>query len=476
MNNNKKIFGILKLISTLIILALLSVGGYFGYQAYKAKELQKEQAKATLENITKDSSNDDSPLTPSDDVNLGIDWSSVIDKSKDSNPKDTTQTQPTQEPKISPNPANTKTPSKPQGKKPYLAIIMDDMAYPNQAKELLALKLTITPSFFPVSADSKDTAKLAALFPFYMVHLPLEAQQPQHSRHKWLTIGSNIQDIQNYIGAIKKDFPQLNFINNHTGSKFTASLKDMQNLLYVMNEYGIDFVDSRTTPDTKAPFIYKQSARPLLYRDVFLDNEQNTNYILKQLQEALAIAKKRGYAIAICHPHPATFAALKKAKQNLLNQVELVYIKDLPITKNRPKLHIVLDSKLTSDSDLADSDIHTKPSDNASLSDLIPESTKSSDNTSSKSSDKASSIDYSMFEEASKMKNTPPPKTLQTSQNPQDCSQSSIEAFVSGCLPKGTKSSSQTNGFIEMEWTSTKASASQKSKATKPKDFIEIEE
>ena len=40
-------------------------------------------------------------------------------------------------------------------------------------------------------------------------------------------------------------------------------------------------------------------------------------------------AKKRGYAIAIGHPHDSTFEALKIAKQTILKDVDVVYLKDI---------------------------------------------------------------------------------------------------------------------------------------------------
>jgi len=46
---------------------------------------------------------------------------------------------------------------------------------------------------------------------------------------------------------------------------------------------------------------------------VFLDNEKdNSEYIHGQLEELSRIAKKRGRAIGIGHPRPATIAALRK--------------------------------------------------------------------------------------------------------------------------------------------------------------------
>ena len=62
------------------------------------------------------------------------------------------------------------------------------------------------------------------------------------------------------------------------------------------------------------------------YRDVFLDNEQNVSKILKMINKAVAVAKKDGVAIAICHPYKSTFEALKIAQKDAFNGVEVVYV------------------------------------------------------------------------------------------------------------------------------------------------------
>lgn len=224
---------------------------------------------------------------------------------------------------------NIKILATPEVKKPKLAIIMDDMAYPTQLKSLHELGLKITPSFFPRNSDNPKTPQMAENEEFYMVHLPLEALHFHQSPHRYLKVGESIESISEYIAEIKHDFPKLAFINNHTGSKFTASYKDMKNLIRVLQSYDIEFVDSRTTKETKAPKVYAQMNKSLLSRQVFLDNTESVFDILKQIKKAILIAKKDGSAIAIAHPHISTFEALKIAKKKLLGEVELVFIKDI---------------------------------------------------------------------------------------------------------------------------------------------------
>ena len=77
------------------------------------------------------------------------------------------------------------------------------------------------------------------------------------------------------------------------------------------------------------PQASKELGLRYVYRDVFLDNVQSESSILAQLQIAVNIAKRDGHAIAICHPHAATFAALKRAKNSILNGVDVVYLDEI---------------------------------------------------------------------------------------------------------------------------------------------------
>ena len=203
---------------------------------------------------------------------------------------------------------------------------MDDMSFGYEVNKLKKLHMIITPSFFPPTSNHPNTAIYAKEFSHYMVHFPMQATNPNfHEEPKTLHINSTLSFIENRVKFIKQNFPNLKFVNNHTGSKFTSNLKSMLKLYKALDKYNLVFIDSVTTSKSKAPIVAKKYHKILLQRDVFLDNIQNVSYIHHQLKEAIKIAKKNGYAIAICHPHSATFKALKTSK-NILKGVQLIYI------------------------------------------------------------------------------------------------------------------------------------------------------
>lgn len=209
--------------------------------------------------------------------------------------------------------------------KPKLAIIIDDVGTKTQVRNIKSLKLALTMSFLPPSVNRPNTPKLAALENFYMVHLPMEAQSFTAEEPLTLRVSDSQETISKRIDEVKKLFPNVKYVNNHTGSKFTSNEVAMNKLIYSLNANHVNFLDSRTTADTKAPKVLKNFGFKYVSRDVFLDHHMEKDYVKSQIKEAVRIAKLHGNAIAIGHPHPNTLAALSESKK-LLDEVDLVYV------------------------------------------------------------------------------------------------------------------------------------------------------
>ncbi len=209
--------------------------------------------------------------------------------------------------------------------KPMLAIIIDDVQTARQVKAIKSLHLPLTMSFLPPRPARPNSAKLAAREKFYMVHLPMEAMNFHAEEPNTLRATDSQQKISKRIAFIKKEFPRVRYLNNHTGSKFTANERAVHRLIYALNKNHIHFIDSRTTAKTKVPEVEKAYGLKYVARDVFLDDYTNKAYILNQIKIAIKVAKAHGHAIAIGHPHKSTLAAIKEAKK-LFKSVELVQV------------------------------------------------------------------------------------------------------------------------------------------------------
>jgi polysaccharide deacetylase 2 family uncharacterized protein YibQ len=213
-------------------------------------------------------------------------------------------------------------------KRPKLAIIIDDTSTASQVRAIKSLHIPLTMSFLPPSKARPHSAELASKEPFYMVHLPMEALHFSAEEPLTMRVGDSQSDILERVKKMKQLFPRVHYINNHTGSKFTSDEAAMNKLIYAFNKNHILFVDSRTTAQTKAPQVLKHYGMKYVSRDIFLDHHSDKAYIKEQIKKAVALAKKRGHAIAIGHPHKTTLEALYESR-DLLKQVDLVQINQI---------------------------------------------------------------------------------------------------------------------------------------------------
>ena len=214
------------------------------------------------------------------------------------------------------------------GKKGQLAIIFDDVSFAGDVRQIKALNIPVTMSFLPPTSRHPDSAKLAADEPYYMVHLPMEAMNFNSPEKSTLLISDSKEKVVERIQKIKTLFPKVEYINNHTGSKFTADESAMNKLIFALRLEKIGFLDSRTTAESKAKKVMKRYKMPYLTRDIFLDHDDDVDTIKKQIKKAIRIAGQYGQCIAICHPHKATLQALEESKA-LFDDIELVRIDKL---------------------------------------------------------------------------------------------------------------------------------------------------
>ena len=210
-----------------------------------------------------------------------------------------------------------------------LVLIIDDVATFEHASMVKSIGLKITPSIFPATKTHPDTPNIARTFEFYMIHLPMQAKHFDSPEIGTLTINESFESMLEKIKKIRRDFPRAKYTNNHTGSRFTSDYDAMDKAYRALIEQGFIFVDSKTIAQTAVARAAKKYNQPYISRDIFLDDDPSASAVRRELIAAVNLAKKRGYAIAIGHPKKNTIAVIKASKNNILKDVEVVYLKDI---------------------------------------------------------------------------------------------------------------------------------------------------
>lgn len=295
---------VLKLLISVVVLLLIAMSSYFyGYQTGREEVnstlLEEKQVRQKLERTVKRFENQTAAheydvAPPKEEV-------PVIKRQK-----------------VTPSPVH----------KPLMAIIIDDVSFSHDVKNIEAMGLTVTMSFLPPSDRHPSSAALAQDVAGYMVHLPMQAQRFNHEEPFTLHVGDSAATIEERVREITRLYPRVRYVNNHTGSLFTEDMDSMRKLVAALDRHDITFIDSRTTAKTAVPKLMASLHRPYISRDVFLDHSPEIAEIKKQIRRAVKIAKKYGYVIAIGHPHKKTLQALKES-EGVLRGVDLVPIDTL---------------------------------------------------------------------------------------------------------------------------------------------------
>lgn len=212
-----------------------------------------------------------------------------------------------------------------------LAIIIDDMGNSMQEVRTLAeIGVPLTLAIIPGLHNDQDVASFAAANGFgVMIHAPMEPKgwPTKRLESNGLLVSMSDNDITERLQAFIREIPQASGLNNHMGSEFTEHEEQMKVVINMLKEKGLFFIDSATTSKSTGLRLAREAGLKSARRTVFLDNEQNIAYIGKQLALAVKAAKKNGYAIAICHPHPATINALRQLLPTLAGKgIKLVLV------------------------------------------------------------------------------------------------------------------------------------------------------
>jgi len=216
---------------------------------------------------------------------------------------------------------------------PRLAIILDDLGQDYGAAEaIFALPYALTISVLPNNPHSVDIAEEAHRRGYeVMLHLPMESVSQRHAESHELRPGMSQREVTALVDGFVAAVPGVVGANNHQGSESTANTPLMNELMRVLQEHKLFYIDSRTTAATVAFDAARHAGVPAAYRNVpFLDDVAEVNAVTRQLRLALREAREKNEAIAIGHPHPATLKALREVLPEAKAQgVRLVYASEL---------------------------------------------------------------------------------------------------------------------------------------------------
>ena len=214
-----------------------------------------------------------------------------------------------------------------------LAIILDDLGNDRAAADgIFALPYPLTISVLPNRPHSIEIAEEAHRRGYeLMLHLPMESVGSRKAESQELRPGMSEPQVSSMVNQFLQTVPNVAGVNNHQGSQSTADASLMNELMPVLRDRQLFYIDSRTTTATVAYDAARHAGVRSAFRNTpFLDDIEEVSAVRKQLQHALRAAHEKGEVVAIGHPHPATLAALADVLPEAKAQgVCLVFASDL---------------------------------------------------------------------------------------------------------------------------------------------------
>lgn len=217
-----------------------------------------------------------------------------------------------------------------------LALVVDDLGRSLlEVQEIAALGVPVTYAVLPYETLTPRVVEdLRQRKVEILCHLPMEPEGKENPGFGALRHGMSAAELATLTNRALDAVPGAVGVNNHMGSELSADEPAMRAVLGVLAERGLYYLDSRTSPESVG---YKAAIAlgvPAAERQVFLDPAPGVEAVRAEFHRLLELARQHGSAIAIGHPHPATFEVLRqeipKARAAGFEFVPASYLLDRP--------------------------------------------------------------------------------------------------------------------------------------------------
>ncbi len=200
------------------------------------------------------------------------------------------------------------------GLNPEIAIVIDDVGLDLKgSKRAINLPASVTLSFMPYAPRLREqTSEARENGHELMLHMPMEPMGHDDPGPGALLVDLPMDELRQRFQNALASFTGFDGVNNHMGSKFTSYSEGMEMVVDELQERHLFFLDSRTSAKSVGENIAREHNLPTIARDVFLDDVIEVDAIRAQLVQAEHVARRKGYAVAIGHPHAATMDALEQ--------------------------------------------------------------------------------------------------------------------------------------------------------------------
>ncbi len=226
--------------------------------------------------------------------------------------------------------------------RPRIAIVIDDVGLDvDAARRTLSLDVPMSLAILPYAdAAPALSAEVAESGRDVLLHMPMEPVGLADPGPNALRLGLSDADLAARMRWALSRVPDAVGLNNHMGSRFTTDPRAMRVALASVADRNPLFLDSLTTGESRGRAVADGLGLRALQRDIFLDHVIEPQAIAARLQDAEVLARERGWAVVIGHPHEATLDVLEAwlgpAGERGVEFVTLTVLSDLMQVRTQP--------------------------------------------------------------------------------------------------------------------------------------------
>lgn len=196
---------------------------------------------------------------------------------------------------------------------PLVALVLDDFGYTKKNLEAIkAIGVPVTMAVLPNIAQSEAVCSFARDNGMEVIlHLPMEPEVDKGSLEKdTIMVGLDDQAVRDILEKDLASVYSARGVSNHMGSKATSDRRVMGVIFEELKERDLFFLDSMTTNGSVGRDLAQELGIPYVRRDVFIDHQNESDHIKKQLAKVEKMALLEGSVVAIGHDRGTTVEVL----------------------------------------------------------------------------------------------------------------------------------------------------------------------
>lgn len=203
-----------------------------------------------------------------------------------------------------------------------LALIIDDLGNKKHLdSQAVALPAPLNLAFLPHTPFAKSLSEQAHQNGHaVMLHQPMANMSGAPLGAGGLTLNTPFNDYATILSENINSLMHVVGVNNHMGSLLTQNTQAMAQMMRILKDKKLFFIDSRTSANSVAQKVAQQNGIPSAHRHVFLDHINQMEFIRQQFTQALKQAKQNGFAILIAHPYANSLQYLQQQLPSLYLQ------------------------------------------------------------------------------------------------------------------------------------------------------------